>query len=53
MKKDWFPVLQNVNLSGKTEKEKPQNLPSPFMENRLLVVIGPLEKTKYFPANYP
>ena len=23
------------------------------MENRLLLVTGALEKTKYFPANYP
>lgn len=51
VRKDWFPVSQNVNLFGKTGNEKSLNFPfSPFMENRLLSVIGLLDKMKYFLA---
>ena len=42
-----------MNLFGENGIEKPQILPSHYLlENGLLLVIGPLDKTKYFPANY-
>lgn len=36
----------------KWKGETPNFAFSPFMENGLLLALGPLDKTKYFPANY-
>ena len=44
--------LTNVNLFGKTGKTNPKFCLLTIYGEWLLLIIGPLDKTKYVPANY-